>query len=356
MASFLKKLFDITPVGMVYNLAKGVVTGNVSDIVPDAIQGVFSKYTGASLTPAEQEANLFTANEAQKQRDFEERMSNTAYQRQIADMQAAGVNPALVVSGGSGASTPSGSAATSVSPNTGELLSAITQIVSLPAQLNLLKSQAAKNNAEASSISISNETLGEQNRLILDNLRSDLDSKDVQRQLAMSGISKNEADTALANTQAALNRCDEKTRNELNGAIIALRNAESAKFTQDVKESAARIEVCKAQVQELLQRAITEAAQAFSLDAQAGLTEALKANALVENGILILDEKSKTYEYDNRKVKFWIDTTTKAITSAATAVGAAGIVKKAYSMTQTPVNLVTAPANSFNPYRMPGML
>ena len=53
----------------------------------------------------------FSSAEAQKNRDYQTYMSNTAYQRGIADMRKAGLNPALFYSKGSGASTPAGSAA-----------------------------------------------------------------------------------------------------------------------------------------------------------------------------------------------------------------------------------------------------
>lgn len=49
----------------------------------------------------------FNASEAQIARDWEERMSSTAYQRQVADMKAAGINPMVAFNSG-GASTPSG--------------------------------------------------------------------------------------------------------------------------------------------------------------------------------------------------------------------------------------------------------
>lgn len=52
----------------------------------------------------------FNASEAQKNRDFQLMMSNTAYQRAMADMEKAGLNPILAYMQG-GASTPGGSTA-----------------------------------------------------------------------------------------------------------------------------------------------------------------------------------------------------------------------------------------------------
>jgi len=68
--------------------------------------------------------------EAQKQRDWEERMSSTAHQREVKDMIAAGINP--LVRQGSGASTPGGSMPTVQDPFSGLML--VAQMRQLEAQ------------------------------------------------------------------------------------------------------------------------------------------------------------------------------------------------------------------------------
>lgn len=59
------------------------------------------------------EAMDFESREAQKNRDWQEKMDNTRYSRAMADLLEAGVNPLMAVTGGLSASTPSGSSARS---------------------------------------------------------------------------------------------------------------------------------------------------------------------------------------------------------------------------------------------------
>ena len=71
------------------------------------LSGIGSLGSGLFNMFSQNSANEMSERLADKQMAFQERMSNTAYQRSMADMKAAGLNPMLAFSQG-GASTPSG--------------------------------------------------------------------------------------------------------------------------------------------------------------------------------------------------------------------------------------------------------
>lgn len=83
-----------------------------SSVVVGSIIAAVAAVAAAGITAGSQSStNKKQAEEAEKNRRFQERMSSTAHQREVADLRAAGINPVFTAMGGSGASTPQGSLA-----------------------------------------------------------------------------------------------------------------------------------------------------------------------------------------------------------------------------------------------------
>lgn len=97
--------------------------------------------------------------EAEKQRGWQERMSNSAYQRSMDDMRLAGLNPMLAYQQG-GAGTPSGGMAKV--PDMGSAVVTALHAKRLGAELELMKAQTGKATAEASLIGATELRVGKE--------------------------------------------------------------------------------------------------------------------------------------------------------------------------------------------------
>lgn len=132
-------------------------------IVGAAAGGVLS---GLISARGERDTNELSAEEAQRNRDFQERMSNTAVQRRMADMRAAGINPLLAAR--HEASTPSGSMAAFGNPGAAfaegfqRVAGTALQATRQPAEIARLEAETAKLEQEVENLKATYQLTEEQ--------------------------------------------------------------------------------------------------------------------------------------------------------------------------------------------------
>ncbi|AXH73751.1 MAG: DNA pilot protein [Microviridae sp.] len=171
---------------------------------PALIAGALT--TGASLFGGSS-ANAMNRREAQKSRDFTERMSSTAHQREVKDLRAAGLNPILSATGGSGSSTPSGATAQQSDAVTPAVTSGVNSAISIIRTLAEANKTMAETQTELkrpSNIEASTSNLGSATALN----RTSAELKDLEKISVALQPQYIKSQTEASTSAASLNRAN----------------------------------------------------------------------------------------------------------------------------------------------------
>lgn len=214
--SIKTKLYNKTKTKTNNNMWGAIIGAAVSAVAAIASAASNRKFQKKTM----REQNEFNSNEAQVTREWNAQMDNTKYQRQVADMQAAGVNPALAMNGGVTTQATSNATASSGSGIPGGLdLSSVMEMALqmsqfklqkklTDSQVKLMQSQINKNNADANKTNKETSWIDRLNSANIDKIRADINQvwsnisvNDSTIELNGHKIDMYDAQTGLFNSQ-----------------------------------------------------------------------------------------------------------------------------------------------------------
>lgn len=247
------------------------------------------------LTNSDLQAFELNRQSAQEARDFALQMDSTNYQRKVADMQAAGVNPALAIGGVQGA--PS-SNATATAQNTGNVspigvsapdISAVAELALRARQisneyklqnraLDLQERDIERKEGETSSVIALNLSKKDYQEIV-NKYADESEELKIEGQKASNKLTDKkveEADQAIAESKERVNKLIEETKNEVEKRDLII--AEKILKTVQAREIVELLPYKKA-----LMSAQSDAAKA---SAALSMTEALFKQGLIDEGYI----------------------------------------------------------------------
>ncbi|WGL30972.1 DNA pilot protein [Dipodfec virus UOA04_Rod_615] len=188
------------------------------------IESVWNDYTGKTAVDKQNEANK---KEAQKNRDWQEYMSNTAYQRQVADLMAAGINPNAAGTLG-GASTPGGAQAEmNAEPSNAAGALQLGETVASMAQ-------GASGIANAVKTMSENRFIPSEKKAQIANTAADTVLKGAQTGSTNASTQQIKANTEVAKETAKQLKIDNISRDEMNKTEIMLKKTQNREVQERI--------------------------------------------------------------------------------------------------------------------------